>query len=334
MSHTQKKLFIISYLHQSNEVYSNDKHQTIIQDAIIEDDINILQTEIDSTKFWERRIIASDKMDYTSRKFFVEWNISHALGLIKKPIYCKIITQNAKDSNQEITIEKRKFQNKPAQQKTINVVDIEKIPLANIDDSFSFDEADFSADSKIIVNVELDIGQSKIKQDYVLYAKSLIEIHKRHFLEINELPNWNQIRYRVFENINDRFLSIVLEKGMKKPHYKALIEDNFGHFKEYFRKKTHQIINEILANANNYQTLLTENRNLLLATEKEFRPQIIAQQSPKAVELLVKTINKKIAYSNLTLLSEALSKIILSSIPIKEQLLKHFNEFLYFLIVF
>lgn len=334
MSHTKKKLFIIPYFHNPYEVHSYDNIPTIIQDAIIDEEVKIFQREIDSTKFWERRIIASEKVDYTSRKFFVELNISHVFGLIQKPVYCKIITQNNNNCNLEISIKKTISPSKIIQQKTINFVDVEKIPLVNHDESFSFDENDFSDDSKITIMAELDFGQSKIQQDFTLYAKSLIEIHEQLFLEICELPYWNKIRYRVFENIYDRFLLLVLEKGMKKPHYKILIEDNLDHFKDYFRKKVHQIINEVLSNTNNYQKILAENRHLLLVTEKESKPQIIAQQSPKALELLIKTINKKIAYSNLTILSEALSEIILSSIPIKEELLRYFNEFLYYLIVF
>ncbi|MHA1556612.1 MAG: hypothetical protein ACTSPM_06710 [Candidatus Heimdallarchaeota archaeon] len=330
----KEKLSIIPYLHQPSEIYSYDKNRVIIQDAIIEEDVRIFQTDIDPTKFWERRIIASDKVDFTSRKFFVEWNISHALGLIQKPVYCKLVAQNSNDCNPEISIEKLKSNNEIIHQQTVTVVDVEKIPLGNRNGLFSFVDNDYSDDSKIVMNVELDFGQTKTKQDFILYAKSLIEIHKRLFVEINELPNWNKIRFRVFEIIKNRFLSTVIEKGLKKPQYKTLIENNFSYFEEFFRKKVHQIINEVLSKRDNYKILLTENRQLLQTIENEYRPQMIVQQSSKALEMLVKTINTKIAHSNLTTLSDALSSIILSSLPIKEQLLKYFNEFLNFLIVF
>jgi len=331
---TKEKLSIIPYLHQPSEIYSYDKNRVIIQDVIIEEDVRIFQTEINPTKFWERRIIASDKVDFTSRKFFVEWNISYALGLIQKPVYCKLVTQNSNDCNPEIEINKLKSNNKTIHKQTVNIIDIEKIPLGNKNGSLSFVDNDYSNDSKIVMNVELGFGQTKTKQDFILYAKSMIEIHKRLFVEINELPNWNKIRFRVFEIIKNRFLSTVIEKGLKKPHYKILIEDNYRYFEEFFRKKVHQIINDVLSKRDNYKILLAENRELLQTIENEYRPQMIVQQSPKALEMLVKTINIKIAHSNLTTLSDALSRIILSSLPIKEQLLKYFNEFLNFLIVF
>lgn len=330
----KEKLSIIPYLHQPSEIYSYDKNRVIIQDVIIEEDVRIFQTDIDPTKFWERRMIASDKVDFTSRKFFVEWNISHALGLIQKPVYCKLVAQNSNDCNPEISIEKLKSNNEIIHQQTVNVVDEEKISLGNKKGLFSFVDNDYSDDSKIVMKVELDFDQIKIKHDFILYAKSLIEIHKRLFVEINELSNWNKIRFRVFEIIKNRFLSTVIEKGLKKPHYKTLIEDNYGYFEEFFRKKVHQIINDVLSKRDNYKILLAENRQLLQTIENEYRPQMIVQQSPKALEMLVKTINTKIAHSNLTILSDALSRIILSSLPIKEQLLKYFNEFLNFLIVF
>ncbi len=334
MRHTKDKIFIIPYLHNPCEVYSNVKPPSIIQDVIINEDVRIFQTEIESTKFWSRRVIASNQVDFTSRKFFMKLNISYALGLIQRPVYCKIITQNNNDCNSEISVRVTKLQNTTVQQKTTNFVDLEKILLLNHDESLSFDDNDFSNDSKVTITIELDSGQSKTKQDFIIFAKSLIEIHEKLFLEINELPNWNKIRYRVFENIRDRFLIPILNKGMKEPHYKDLIENNYGHFEEFFRKKVHQIINDLLSKKDNYKKLLLKNRDLLLTIEKEFKPQIIAQQSAKNIELLVKIINKKIDYSNLSLLSETLSEIILSSIPINEQLLKSFNELIYYLIVF
>ena len=329
MNQYNKEIIIHPYARNPLESFPNN-NQAILQD-LIQSDIKVLLNDIDSIKYWNRRVIVTDIRDYTPLKFFTKWDYSYILGSIKSPIFCEIVCKTKIENGMMLTIEKINSSKDVAFINEIYLNKLMKIPIVNFDESMKFMPEDLLEDSKIIVKLTRD---TKLLNRLELYAKSLVEIHEYHYQNIDELTHWNSLRFKVFENVYNKFLTIVIDKGMKKPHYKTLIENNLDYFKDFFRKKVHELINELLKDKSNFNRLVQRNRNLQAEIEKEYKPQILAQKSEKAIKLILDVINKKIDYSNQELLSEELTNIILSSVPMKEQLLKYFNEFLSFLIIF
>lgn len=330
MSQYKKEIFIHPYTRNPLESFPNQNNQAILQDLIL-DDIKVLQKDIDSTKYWNRRVIVTEFHDYSPLKFFSKWGCSYLLGSIKSPIFCELVSQTKIENGLLLTIEKSNSSKDIAILNEIYPKQLEKMPIINFDEPMKFMPEDLLEDSKIIIELKQD---TKLLSMLELYAKSLIEIHEYHYQNIDSLSYWNSLRLKVFENIYSKFLTVVIEKGMKKPHYKTLIENNLDYFKDFFRKKVHELINELLKDKFNFKRLMMMNRSIQADIEKEYKPQILAQKSETAIKLLLETINKKIDYFNQKLLSEELTKIILSSVSMKEKLLKYFNEFLSFLIMF
>jgi len=146
----------------------------------------------------------------------------------------------------------------------------------------------------------------------------LFHISNGEFLleDINEQKNnsqskesikqWNNIRELVFQEINEKFIKIALEKGLKEPR-RLLIQNNYSYFEDFMKRKIRYLISEM--------TKDKEISNSIDEIGKKCREE------------------KKEENSSYDLIN-FLTRIILTNNEYKQQILDYIQEFLTFLIVF
>jgi len=182
-------------------------------------------------------------------------------------------------------------------------------------------------DEQIISKIELSDKQisneSISKEDFQLI-----------FLSLYQLPFWNQLRKKIFEIIEERFIQQVIEKGFKKSEHKLIIQNNYSEFSKFFQSKLRYFLAD-LVKLGKLNPLIKEYN---LETKKEITFNIDnymnMKQKSSEKDNLVKIINKHLEQKILEKFSFNTAKYLLTENSFLEIFVNFIDEFIYYLLVF
>lgn len=154
------------------------------------------------------------------------------------------------------------------------------------------------------------------------------------YFDLNQLPFWNLFRQKIFEIIEKRFIQQVIEKGIKKQEHKIIIQNNYDEFVRFFQRKFRYFL-LTLVKRDELNQLIGE-FNQIVIKEIAFNLDNYKKKKSELTQInnLIKIINKQLKHTILNDFSYNVAKFILTEKNYLEELVKNFDEFIYYLIVF
>jgi hypothetical protein len=178
-----------------------------------------------------------------------------------------------------------------------------------------------------------DPTYNKIISKIIIIETQVEENIEIHFDLVPNLANYNALRLKIIEIINQKFIQPVIDRGLKKEQHKMLFQNNRSEFKSYIEQKLRYWLTDLINEATFSQVFLEYNNSLFLEIENNTKMVMTTADEDKK-NLLFKTINDHILFSNKTILTEKITEEILSNNELKEEILEFFNEFLKYLVIF
>ncbi len=147
------------------------------------------------------------------------------------------------------------------------------------------------------------------------------------------LTNWNLIREKLFKQIEAKLLKKIVDRGLKKPHHKDLIKNNYGDFSRFFERKIRYLISHYIK-IGKFDGIISD-YNLQLKEEIDLNLKLsILSENKHEIETKISHINKQIDFMQQNDLVDMLLESLLNDKDFLDNILNYTSEFIYYLIMF
>ncbi|NHK32345.1 MAG: hypothetical protein FK730_13410 [Asgard group archaeon] len=188
----------------------------------------------------------------------------------------------------------------------------------------------------VSVNFDDDY-KNQIKNSHKIISSIFYEINKDevkiNFEQIQDLQDYNTIRKNIIDSINDKFITPIIEKGLKRDYHKVLIKNNKAEFNQFLERKIRYLIADLLRTGELQLPLEIYNTELFYEIKNNSEMMIVTADESKR-KLFLKTVNDYILLSNKSNLPKKIVSFLLTKVEYKEKIVEFINEFLKYLIIF
>lgn len=175
--------------------------------------------------------------------------------------------------------------------------------------------------------------EDKSSYKKILCEISLQDANINHIYQQPEvLTNWNVIRENLFNHIEDKLLKQIMEKGLKKPYHKELIQNNYGDFNRFFERKIRYLITHYNKQGKFNDLIL--NFNVQLQKEIELNIDNLVQSTKNEMKARILNINKQIKYMLENDFVDLLYGFLIKDRDFLDNILNYISEFIYYLVMF